>query len=142
MRRQILVFLHYPSATFLPPNLARRTKYYCATPCLQIESTELRDAYYGCDLLRQQSGLAGRCKMSTPCVSFADTRRVYISITAHCCETYTNFAVVQLGVLANQVIPFYIESPTSKKNRSDATGDFKIIEWLAYLSLDLIYCMI
>jgi hypothetical protein len=78
--------------------------------------------------LRQQKGLAGRRKTSTPRVSFADTRRAYIHVTDNkygaLLRQVTNFAGVQLLVLANQGIPFYIESPITK-NCSDATGNFK-----------------
>jgi hypothetical protein len=47
--------------------------------------------------------------------------------TEHYSGTYTNFAGIQVRDLANQVIPFYIESPCTahKKNRSDARGNFK-----------------
>jgi hypothetical protein len=44
--------------------------------------------------------------------------------TAHCCDTYTNFAGVWLWVLANQLIPFYIVNPFLK-DHSDAMGNFK-----------------
>jgi hypothetical protein len=60
--------------------------------------------------------------------------------TAHCCDTYgMNFAGVQLRVLANLVIPFYIESPLALKIVAMQRAILKIIVGLAYLILDLIY---
>jgi hypothetical protein len=72
--------------------------------------------------------------MATLFVRFADTRCAWrvtdeMTNTAHCCDTYKNFAGVQILVLANQVIPFYIVSPPHIQNRTDAMGDFKNYRW-------------
>jgi hypothetical protein len=58
---------------------------------------------------------------------------------APCCDTYTNFSGVQLQVLANQPITFYIVRPLFLKIVAMRQTILKIKEGLAYLSLGLIY---
>jgi hypothetical protein len=57
--------------------------------------------------------------------------------TAHYCSAHTNFAWLQLRILANQVNPFFIESVI--KVVAFWRTIFKIKKALVYLSLDQIY---
>jgi hypothetical protein len=59
--------------------------------------------------------------------------------TAYCCDTHKKLAGMQLRVLANQLIPFYIGRPLFLKIVEMHRAILKIKEGLAYLSLDLIY---
>jgi hypothetical protein len=58
--------------------------------------------------------------------SFVDTHHAYIGVTKsenNAIEVYKKGAV-RMRVLANQVIPFYIQSPFTNKKFSEATDDF------------------
>jgi hypothetical protein len=66
------------------------------------------------------------------------TRRASNSVTEDDCDTYTYFAGVQLRVQANQLIPFYIESPLTEKIVAMRQAILTIKEGLVYLSLNLI----
>jgi hypothetical protein len=61
--------------------------------------------------------------------------------TARCCDTYTNFAGVQLRVLENQLIPFYIVTPLPffLKIVAMRRAILKIKKVLPFPRLDLIY---
>jgi hypothetical protein len=57
---------------------------------------------------------------------------------AYCCDTHTNFAGWQLGVLANPLITFYIVRPLLLKIVAMRPAILKIKDGLAYLTMDLI----
>jgi hypothetical protein len=52
-----------------------------AAPCLQIVSVQLIDSHQVQNVLRKQLWLAGRCKTSTPRVSYANTHCECICVT-------------------------------------------------------------
>jgi hypothetical protein len=99
-----------------------------AAPRLQMECLKLIDAHKVQQVLNQQPWLAGRCKTTTPRVSYANTHCEYISVTQkNTCE------FLQIGE------PILHRERPHIKSCSFLTNNFKNLKTIGVPRLDQIY---